>query len=176
GCSDAEASRAAAPSRRPGPPSAARSARRRASRGSRTTCSRRSRGAAARDTAEVLVAPDRRIDAHRAIEMRRLQELAVELVAHAVEPLELEAVARADVHQPRDGMRIVRCELRIEMRALVQQRARARKVRDVGARLAREDRVAGEALLLRALDLGVPVRPLDETHRDHAMPAVPELL
>src|SRR5690606_37441566 len=43
-------------------------------------------------------------------------------------------------------------------------------------RLAREDGVAGEALLLRALDLRVPVRALYEPNGNHAMPTVRKLL
>src|SRR5690606_31244607 len=63
-----------------------------------------------------------------------------------------------------------------EMRALVQERPRAGEIGDVRARLTREDGIARETELLRALDLRVPVGALDEADRNHAMPAASELL
>ena len=62
-------------------------------------------------------------------------------------------------------MRVVRRELGVDRLARRERGLRRRKVGHVRMRLAREDRVALEALLLRPLDLAVPVSPLDQTHR-----------
>ncbi len=116
------------------------------------------------------MATDRRI--HAAGEMRSGaagEHAPVERFAHPVQPLEFVRVvaqarrARAD---PRDRVRVVRREHRIDAASGLEQRARAGQVADVRVRLAREHRVAGQALHLRALDLGVPVSALDETHRN----------
>ena len=92
----------------------------------------------------------------------------VQLRAHAMQALELEAIGVAAEHfrHVRDGVRIVRGELRIHALAGAFEQARAGEVGDVGVRFAREHRVAREPALLRALDLAVPVRTLDETQRD----------
>ena len=76
------------------------------------------------------------------------------------------AVARAC-----DGSRrsSARCAWRTSdrsRRVAVEQAARVGQVGHVGVRLAREHRIAGLALDLRALDLAVPVRALDQAHRD----------
>jgi hypothetical protein len=56
----------------------------------------------------------------------------------------------------------MRRELRIEAVVRAEQLAGAGEVGDVRRDLARVDRVASEAALLRALDLAVPVRALDQ--------------
>ena len=63
---------------------------------------------------QVLVAADGRVDAAAVREARPLEELAVELLAHAVQALQLERPAGADLEQPRDRVRVVRRELRIQ--------------------------------------------------------------
>ena len=123
----------------------------------------------------MLVTADRRVNAAAAREARPLEQRAVELLAHAVQPLQLERPFGADLEQPGDGMRVVRRELRVELGLLHQQRFGAREIRDVGVALAREHRVAVEAELLRALDLAVPVGTLDEAHGDRAPAAAREL-
>ena len=60
------------------------------------------------------MAADRRVDAAAVREPGPLEELAVELLAHAVQTLQLERPPGADVEQPRDRVRVVRRELRIE--------------------------------------------------------------
>jgi len=69
-----------------------------------------------------------------------------------------------------DGMRVVGGELRIDQIAAgLEQLACASEIRHVGVRFARVQRIAGQALFLRALDLGVPVGALDQPH----VPAAP---
>ncbi len=67
---------------------------------------------------------------------------------------------------PGDRVRVVRREHRIDGVSGVEERPGAGEVRDVGVRLPREHRIAREAEHLRALDLGVPVRALDQPDRD----------
>src|SRR5215471_3610381 len=55
-------------------------------------------------------------------------------------------------------------KLREQPRAQVQELSRAGDVVEIGHRLAGENRIAVETALLRALDLGVPIRALDQTH------------
>ncbi len=123
---------------------------------------------------QVLVAADRCVDAAPVRESRSCVELAVELLAHAVQTLQLERAPGADLEQPSDRVRVMRRELRIERRVLRQQRLRAREIRDVRVALAREHGVAGEAELLRALDLAVPVGAFDEPDGDRATAAARE--
>ncbi len=63
-------------------------------------------------------------------------------------------------------MGVVGREHRIERIRRGQQATRASQISDVGVPLAGEHRVAGKTELLRALDLTVPVRPLDQAHRN----------
>jgi len=66
-------------------------------------------------------------------------------------------------------MGIVGGELRVELGSLLQHQPRAGEIGDIGIRLAREDRVARQAALLRALDLAVPVGALDQAHVQDAL-------
>src|SRR5690606_25792501 len=84
---------------------------------------------------------------------RTLAQRRVKLLAHAVQTLQLERPIAADLEHPGDRVRVVRRELRVEMRTVEQQTARAGEISDVGVDLAREDRESVEPLLLRALDL-----------------------
>ncbi len=63
---------------------------------------------------QVLVTADGSVDATPLRESRPLEELAVELLAHAVQALELERLAGADLEQPRHRVGVVRRELRIQ--------------------------------------------------------------
>ena len=85
-----------------------------------------------------------------------------------MQALEFESVGVAAEHfrDVRDGVRVVRGELRIDAFAGALQQPRAGEVGNVGVGLAREHRVTREAALLRALDLAVPVRALDQAQRD----------
>ena len=119
---------------------------------------------------KVVVAADRRIDPARDGIVGPDQR-AVERLRHAVQALELEIAPRAgQLDDAGDGMRVVGRELRVEGIAAVQQPARAGEIGDVGRELAGQHRV-GQALLLGALDLGIPIGALDQAHRDP--PAVP---
>ena len=92
----------------------------------------------------------------------------VQLRAHAVQTLEFESVgvAAEDFRDVRDGVRVVRGELWIDAFAGALQQPRTGEIGHVGVGLAREHRVTRESALLRALDLAVPVRALDQAQRD----------
>ena len=115
---------------------------------------------------QVAVFADRRIDA--ASDRRILQHLAIDPFAHPMETLHLERRIGCARHlqDGRDGAGVVRGELRVDRIGIADQRARAGEVRDVGVLLVREHRVAGQAHLLRALDLAVPIGSLDEPHHE----------
>ena len=85
-----------------------------------------------------------------------------------MQALEFEAVgvATEDFGDVRDGVRVVRRELRIDALAGALEQSRAGEIGHIGVRLAREHRVTGKSALLRALDLAVPVRALDQAQRD----------
>ena len=97
--------------------------------------------------------------------------------AHPVQALELE-IRTLPSHVQRRGhrVRVVGRELRMDTIGHPQQPARAREVGDVGARLAGEDGKAVEAEHLGALDLGIPVRALDEADHDAAFELTGELV
>ena len=115
---------------------------------------------------QVLVRAHRRVDAARRALARGVRDDAVELLAHAVQALELEDAAAAprEVEDARHRVRVVGRELRVDHVGRVEHQARAGEVGDVGALLPRVDGVARMAALLGALDLAVPVRTLDEPH------------
>ena len=110
----------------------------------------------------------RRIDA--AARAFGLTHRLVQLLAHAVQALELEAVAILRHGQDRgDGVGVVGGELRIDAVGHRQELAGAGHVGHVRVGLAGEDRIAGKAEHLRALDLRVPIGALDEAHHDPAV-------
>ena len=123
------------------------------------------------------MAAHRRVDAHQAVAAGVADDLVVERLAHAVQALELvvarlpgAAVGGGEVEDRRQRVRVVGGELRVDGVARGEQLLRAGEVGDVGVHLARIHRVAGQPVDLRALDLGVPVRALDQAHH-HALPA-----
>ena len=115
---------------------------------------------------QVAVLADRGVDAHRHI--AAAHHLAVDRLAHAVQALHLElrAARLAHVQDRGDGAGIVAGELRIDHLAMPDERAGTREVGDVGVVLVGEHRVAGQAQLLRTLDLAVPVGALDQAHHE----------
>ena len=122
---------------------------------------------------QVLVAADRRVNPAGVVEMLGSDDLLVERFPHAVQALEFPVPAIAGHFENRgNGMRVVRCELRIEGGAMGEQPARAGEIGDIGRDFARVHRIAVEPALLRALDLAVPIGAFDQA--DHqAPPAAP---
>ena len=111
---------------------------------------------------------DRRIDA--AARALGLAHSLVQLLAHAVQALELEGVmVRRHGEHGGDGVCIVSGELRIDVIGHRQQLSRAGDVGNVGVRLSGEDRIAIEAERLGTLDLGVPIGTFDQPHHDLAV-------
>src|SRR5688572_25651026 len=95
----------------------------------------------------------------------------VQALAHAMEALELElrrvgAELPGEMQHRGHGVRVVRCELRVNAVALLEELARIGDIADVGCRLLDENRKAIEAKDLGALDLGVPVGALDQSDHD----------
>ncbi len=118
---------------------------------------------------QFLVAADRGVDAAGDAKAAGGHDLFVQRVAHAVQALEFEVGARhrariGVLDDGRGGVRVVRREHRVELGVRGEDASRAGQVRHVGVRLAREYRIAVEALHLRTLDFGIPVRALDQPH------------
>ena len=119
---------------------------------------------------QIAMRADRRIDA--AGDRRVGQHFAIHALAHAVQALHLERRAGGvrEFEHGGDGARVVRSELRIDVRRGREQAPRTREIRQIGVMLVGEDRIAVEPEFLRALDLGVPIRALDQPHHQaHAM-------
>ena len=112
------------------------------------------------------MAADRRVNAAGAVISALAEKLAIQILAHAVQALEfvIQAVSR-QLPDRRNRMCVVGGELRVESPSTLQDAARAGDERNIGARLAGEDRVTGKTLDLGMLDLAVPVRALDQAHR-----------
>ena len=118
------------------------------------------------------MAADRRIDAHRGLTIAdvplQLAKLGVQLLAHAVQPLELEFRPVRQRLDLADRVRVVRREGRIDDIAGGEQLAGAGQVGDVGRDLARPHRVIGQPADLGELDLGIPIGPFDQAHHQLA--------
>ena len=115
------------------------------------------------------MAPDRRINPAGGVGEFGEQRLE-ERLAHAVEPLEFEAFDAAGIlDHAGDGERVMGGELRKQPRACGKQLLHAGHVAEVGHGLAREHGIIGQAALLRALDLGVPIGALDQPDRQPAI-------
>ena len=114
------------------------------------------------------MAADRRIDAAGGFRQLGEQRL-VERLAHAIEPLEFKTFdATGVLDDAGDRQRVVGGELRKEPIARREQPFHASHVAKVGHGLAGEHRIVGKPALLRALDLGVPIRALDQADRQPA--------
>ncbi len=121
---------------------------------------------------QIGVAADRRVNAAHHIRQIVAQRV-VQRLAHAVQALKFVAVNAAGIFDDAgNSQRIVGRKLRIKPRPRRQQAPPAIEIAQVGHRLAREDRIVGKPPLLRALDLGVPVRALDEPHHETAVERV----
>ena len=91
----------------------------------------------------------------------------VQRLAHPQQALELVAcTGRRHGVDRAHGVRIVGGELRVDMRGIGEQALGAAQIREIGAGLARQHRIAGQAQDLCALDLAVPVGAFDEAHGD----------
>ena len=91
-----------------------------------------------------------------------------------MQALKLEVAPRARHRQNGgDAARVMRGELRKDAR-LFEELRRAGVEIEIGHRLAREHRIVGEAALLRALDLAVPIGALDEPHHEAPIVRVSE--
>jgi len=120
---------------------------------------------------QVFVAADRRVHAAGRVELVGGHHVGVQIGAHAVQALEFvmraaaPAQLRGHVMHGGDGVGVVAGEHRVQQIAGFEHAPRAGQIAHVGVGLAGEHRVAGQAIDLRALDLGVPVGALDQTHR-----------
>src|SRR5689334_6121546 len=94
-----------------------------------------------------------------------LYDTIVEFLTHAVQTLEFEGargLARQREHIG-NRVRVVGRELRKNLRyGCGQQKSCARQIADIGIGLASEHRITRQSALLRALDLAVPIRALDQ--------------
>ena len=98
-------------------------------------------------------------------------DLGIQVLAHAVQALELEVAAVAgQVADIRQGMSVVGGKLAIEDIGVGEDAPRAGHVGHIGIGLAGEYRITGQAGLLGALDFGVPVGAFHQP--DHDAPAV----
>ena len=109
---------------------------------------------------QILMPANRRIDA--AMIARTLDKPFKQSFAHAVQALKFE-IARLPCPPDNrcDRQRIMRRESRADIFGC-QQIARACQIRHIGRRLAREDRIVGEPTFLCVLNLGIPIRALDQ--------------
>jgi len=109
----------------------------------------------------------RGIDAAADADLVVLDHPLVELLAHAVQALELEvSIVARELEYARDRMRVVRGQLWIEHVGVVEQLARTCEKGHVGVDLAREHRVVLHAQFLGALDLHVPIGALHQSHHE----------
>ena len=102
----------------------------------------------------------------------------VQRLAHAVQALEFEAVFIIARHRDYGSARmgVVGGKLWIDTVAPVEQHLRAGHVTDIGVDLAGEDREALDPQLLRQLDLGIPVRTLDQSHHDFSVKSLGQIV
>ena len=117
-----------------------------------------------------LMRAHRRIDAARPVQLLRAHHLLVQRLAHAVQALELIIADReirpGEMIDAAQRLGVMRGELREDAVARRQQLAGAGDIGDVGMQLARIDGEIGQALDLRALDLGIPIGAFHQPHHD----------
>ena len=102
-----------------------------------------------------------------------LADAVVRGLAHAVQALPLvvggcHVQVLGQLHHRCHGDGVVGGELRPHQRHMLQQLSGAGQVGQVGVCLAGVDRVAGQAQFLGPLDLAIPIRALDQAHRQAA--------
>ena len=111
------------------------------------------------------MAADRRVDAADGIGQFAEQRL-IERLTHAVQALKFVALDTAGIlDDAGDGERIVGGKLRKDALARGKELPRTSHVTKIGHGLAGKYRIVGQAALLRALDLGVPIGALDQPDR-----------
>ena len=113
---------------------------------------------------QVFMRTDRRVHAARYVQTVGRHHFGIQVIAHAVQLLVLVLAALGDRLHRCDGVRVVRGEHRVDRIAVREQTLGTGQVGDVGVLLAGEHRVGRQALDLRALDLRIPVRALDQAH------------
>ena len=123
---------------------------------------------------QFFVAAHRGIDAAVTGQLLLFDGHAVQAFAHAVQALEFVIPVAGHHHDAGQGMGIVGGELGIKGAAAIQNALGAGQVGGVGGALAAEHGVVGQALLLGALDLRVPVGAFDKTNGDAMSAAVTE--
>ena len=114
---------------------------------------------------------DRGVNTTRAVEFAigdLTGDLLVQRLAHAVQALEFVLpriiVLSGQLINCRQGMGVMGCELRVDQVRHRQQLFRAGQIGDVGVDLAGIDRIAFEAVHLRAFDFAVPVGAFYQTN------------
>ncbi|ESS37073.1 Flagellar hook-length control protein FliK [Burkholderia cenocepacia KC-01] len=126
-----------------------------------------------------LVRADRCVHAARTIQLVAARDFLVQRLAHPVQALEFVlarvVVLARELVDRGQRVRVVRRELRVHGVRRREQLLRAREVRHVGVDLARIDRIAFEAVDLRPLDLGIPVRALHEADHQTVTAAAREI-
>ena len=105
-------------------------------------------------------------------------EFGIQRITHAVQALKFESavVGCGQFEHGGHRQRIMGGKLRKNPRPQRQQFLRAGDVVQIRHRLAREHRIAVKAALLCALDLGVPIGALDETHHHPAVQRPGEII
>ena len=110
-----------------------------------------------------------RIDAAGNVEPLRVCHVAIQILTHAVQPLEFELPVPGMMMNITDGVGIMSSELRVNTRAMGQQVTGAGQVGYIGIAFQGKHRIVCQSLLLGALDLHVPVGALDQAYRDDAV-------
>jgi len=103
--------------------------------------------------------------------------VVVERLAHAVQALELvviDATRPGHFGHRRQGVGVVRGELGKDRLRCGQQSVGTGQVGEIGMRLARENRVVGQAIHLGALDFAIPVSALDQANHEATAGAASE--
>ena len=116
-----------------------------------------------------------RIHAAGNIEPLRVCHVAIQILAHAVQSLELKLPVPGIMMNITDGMGVMSSELRVNTRAMRQQVTGAGQVGYIGITFQGEHRVVCQSLLLGTLDLHVPVGALDQAYRDDAVLRIGQL-
>ena len=105
----------------------------------------------------------RRIDTHIGPAIAfDLRKRAVDVFAHAVQPLKFERFRPCEGFHRADGVGVVGGESRVDDVVRRQQFVRAGEIADIGRKLAGEHREIREAANMAQLDLGIPIGTFDQ--------------